>query len=217
VIRLLVVDDQALVRSGFALILGADPGIEVVGQAADGIEALAVVRRSRPDVVLMDVRMPRMDGIEATRHLMSGTQAAGVRVLVLTTFHDDEYVYDALRAGASGFLLKDTEPAELVAAVRTVAAGESLLAPAVTRRLIERYVVNAAHQRPGAALPALTERETAVLGAVARGLSNREIAEEMYVSYSTVKTHVSHLLAKLEARDRAQLVMLAYRSGTARS
>jgi DNA-binding NarL/FixJ family response regulator len=217
VIRLLVVDDQALVRSGFALILGADPGIEVVGQAADGIEALALARRSRPDVVLMDVRMPRMDGIEATRHLMSGTQAAGVRVLVLTTFHDDEYVYDALRAGASGFLLKDTEPAELVAAVRTVAAGESLLAPAVTRRLIERYVVNAADQRSGTPLPALTERETAVLGAVARGLSNREIAEEMYVSYSTVKTHVSHLLAKLEARDRAQLVMLAYRSGTARS
>jgi DNA-binding NarL/FixJ family response regulator len=215
VIRLLVVDDQALVRNGFALILGADPDIEVVGQAADGVEALALARKLKPDVAVMDVRMPRMDGIEATRHLMSGTQAATIRVLVLTTFHDDEYVFDALRAGASGFLLKDTEPAELVAAVKVVAAGEALLAPAVTRRLIERFVIGAAEQPFGPPLPALTERESDVLRAVARGLSNHEIAQEMFVSYSTVKTHVSHLLTKLEARDRAQLVMLAYRSGTA--
>lgn len=215
-IRVLVVDDQALVRSGFALILGADPGIEVVGQAADGVEALDLAGRLRPGVVLMDLRMPRMDGIEATRHLMSGTQTGDVRVLVLTTFDDDEYVYGALRAGASGFLLKDTESAELVAAVKTVAAGDALLDSAVTRRLIERFVVGTVDEHPGATLPALTERETDVLGAVARGLSNMEIAEEMFVSYSTVKTHVSHLLTKLGARDRAQLVMLAYQSGTAR-
>jgi DNA-binding NarL/FixJ family response regulator len=216
VIRLLVVDDQALVRSGFALILGAAPGIEVVGQAADGVEALSLARRLKPDVALMDVRMPRMDGIEATRHLMSGTETGDVRVLVLTTFDDEEYVYDALRAGASGFLLKDTEPAELVAAVEVVAAGEALLAPAVTRRLIERFVIADVDRGPRVTLPALTERETDVLGAVARGLSNVEIAEEMFVSYSTVKTHVSHLLTKLGARDRAQLVMLAYRSGMVR-
>jgi DNA-binding NarL/FixJ family response regulator len=215
VIRLLVVDDQALVRGGFALILGADPGIEVVGQAADGVEALALARLLKPNVVLMDVQMPRMDGIEATRHLVSSTQTGDVRVLVLTTFEDEEYVYGALRAGASGFLLKDTEPAALVTAVKVVAAGESLLAPTVTRRLIERFVATDAGLDPGTALPPLTEREVVVLGAVARGLSNLEIAEELFVSNSTVKTHVSHLLAKLGARDRAQLVMLAYRSGLA--
>ncbi len=220
-IRLLVADDQALVRSGFAMILGAAPGIEVVGQAADGVEALAMARSLRPDVVLMDVRMPRMDGIEATRHLVSGAQGAGVRVLVLTTFDDDEHVYDALRAGASGFLLKDAEPAVLVAAVRTVAAGQALLAPAVTRRLIERFLATTEGAttdgpQPAQTLPALTGRETDVLAAVARGLSNVEIAAEMYVSYSTVKTHVSHLLTKLGARDRAQLVVHAYRCGLAR-
>ena len=215
-IRVVVVDDQAAVRGGFALILGADAQIEVVGQAADGVEALALARRLKPDVALMDVRMPRMDGIEATRHLISGTQTGDVRVLVLTTFDDDEYVYDALQAGASGFLLKDTEPADLVAAVKVVAAGDALLAPGVTRRLIERLVATDGRRDARISLPALTARETDVLTAVARGLSNVEIAAEMFVSYSTVKTHVSHLLAKLSARDRAQLVMLAYRSGLAR-
>ena len=212
-IRVVVVDDQAAVRGGFALILGADAQIEVVGQAADGVEALALARRLKPDVALMDVRMPRMDGIEATRHLISGTQTGDVRVLVLTTFDDDEYVYDALQAGASGFLLKDTEPADLVAAVKVVAAGDALLAPGVTRRLIERLVATDGRRDARISLPALTARETDVLTAVARGLSNVEIAAEMFVSYSTIKTHVSHLLTKLSARDRAQLVMLAYRSG----
>ena len=215
-IRVIVVDDQAAVRGGFALILGADAQIEVVGQAADGVEALALARRLKPDVALMDVRMPRMDGIEATRHLISGTQTGAVRVLVLTTFDDDEHVYDALQAGASGFLLKDTEPADLVAAVKVVAAGDALLAPGVTRRLIERLVAIDGRQDPRISLPVLTARETDVLAAVARGLSNVEIATELFVSYSTVKTHVSHLLAKLSARDRAQLVMLAYRSGLVR-
>ena len=215
-IRVIVVDDQAAVRGGFALILGADAQIEVVGQAADGVEALALARRLKPDVALMDVRMPRMDGIEATRHLISGTQTGDVRVLVLTTFDDDEHVYDALQAGASGFLLKDTEPADLVAAVKVVAAGDALLAPGVTRRLIERLVAIDGRQDPRISLPVLTAREMDVLAAVARGLSNVEIATELFVSYSTVKTHVSHLLAKLSARDRAQLVMLAYRSGLVR-
>ena len=215
-IRLVVVDDQALVRSGFAMILGADPQIEVVGEAADGVEALALARRLTPDVALMDVRMPRMDGIEATRHLVSSPQTGDVRVLVLTTFDLDEYVYDALRAGASGFLLKDTEPADLVSAVKVVAAGEALLAPAVTRRLIERFVAADPRPDPTMSLPGLTERESDVLAAVARGLSNHEIAAELFLSYSTVKTHVSHLLAKLGVRDRAQLVMIAYRSGLVR-
>ena len=215
-IRLVVVDDQALVRSGFAMILGADPQIEVVGEAADGVEALALARRLTPDVALMDVRMPRMDGIEATRHLVSSPQTGDVRVLVLTTFDHDEYVYDALRAGASGFLLKDTEAADLVSAVKVVAAGEALLAPAVTRRLIERFVAADPRPDPTMSLPGLTERESDVLAAVARGLSNHEIAAELFLSYSTVKTHVSHLLAKLGVRDRAQLVMIAYRSGLVR-
>lgn len=215
-IRLLVVDDQALVRGGFALILGADPGIEVVGQAADGVEALALARQLKPDVALMDVQMPRMDGIEATRHLVSSQQTGDVRVLVLTTFEDEEYVYGALRAGASGFLLKDTEPADLVAAVKVIAAGEALLAPTVTRRLIEQFVVADASRQRRLSLPALTEREVEGLVAVARGLSNLEIAEELFVSHSTVKTHVSHLLAKLGAQDRAQLVMIAHQSGLAK-
>ncbi len=212
-IRVVIADDQALVRSGFALILGSEPTIEVVAEAADGAEALAAVRQHDPDVVLMDIRMPSIDGIEATRHLTSNPQTAHVKVLVLTTFDGDEYVYDALRAGASGFLLKDTTPDDLIRAVHVVADGESLLAPSVTRRLIERFVDTA----PGAVdvdvLPELTERERDVLVAVARGMSNVEIGEQLHVSYSTVKTHVSHLLAKLEVRDRAQLVVLAYRSG----
>jgi DNA-binding NarL/FixJ family response regulator len=216
-LRVLVADDQALVRTGFAMILESHDEIEVVGQAADGVRALAMARELRPHVVLMDIRMPEMDGIEATRHLTSAPATAGVRVVVLTTFDADEYVYEALRAGASGFLLKDIAPAELVNAVHIVAKGDALLAPSVTRRLIDRF----AHlDQPGDAsslpLTGLTQRESDVLNAVARGLSNVEIAAEMFVSYSTVKTHVSHLLAKLGARDRAQLVMLAYRSGAMR-
>ena len=211
-IRVVVVDDQALVRSGFSLILGAEPDIEVVAEAADGVQALAAVRRYRPDVVLMDVRMPVMDGIEATRHLTSGRDTAEVRVLVLTTFAADEYVVAALRAGASGFVLKDTGPAELAHAVRVVAAGDALLAPEVTRRMLDRFAQ--ADAAPEAIeLPALTQREHEVLIAVALGLSNLEIADRLVVSYSTVKTHVSHLLTKLEARDRAQLVRLAHRAG----
>ncbi len=209
-IRVVVADDQALVRSGFALILGAEPGIEVVAEVADGAQALAAARLHHPDVVLMDIRMPGMDGIEATRHITSSPITAGVRVLVLTTFAADDYVVAALRAGASGFVLKDTEPGDLVRAVTVVAAGEALLAPEVTRRMLDRF---ARGEKELLALPALTQREHEVLVAVALGLSNLEIADRLVVSYSTVKTHVSHLLTKLEARDRAQLVMLAHRAG----
>ena len=209
-IRVVVADDQALVRSGFALILGAEPGIEVVAEASDGADALAAARTHLPDVVLMDIRMPRMDGIEATRHITSSLITASVKVLVLTTFAADDYVVAALRAGASGFVLKDTEPAELVRAVTVVAAGEALLAPEVTRRMLDRF---ARGEREVIELPALTQREHEVLVAVALGLSNLEIADRLVVSYSTVKTHVSHLLTKLDARDRAQLVMLAHRAG----
>jgi DNA-binding NarL/FixJ family response regulator len=215
VIRVVVADDQELVRTGFALILGSDPRIEVVAQAADGAAAVAATQEHLPDVVLMDIRMPGMDGIEATRHITSAPGTAAVRVLVVTTFDGDEYVVDALRAGASGFLLKDTAPADLIAAVTVVAAGDALLSPAVTLRLIDRFVrvepAPSATTRP--ALPELTQREQEVLVAVAEGLSNAEIAQRLVVSYSTVKTHVSHLLTKLDARDRAQLVVLAHRAG----
>jgi DNA-binding NarL/FixJ family response regulator len=217
VIRVVIADDQALVRSGFSLILGSDPQIDVVGEAGDGVQALAAVREHHPDVVLMDIRMPGMDGIEATRHLTAGDGPP--RVLVLTTFDTDEYVYQALAAGASGFLLKDTTPAELIAAVHTVTRGDALLAPAITRRLIESYLhttapgANTATQTGTLALPDLTPRERDVLTAVARGRSNHEIADELFLSYSTVKTHISHLFTKLEARDRAQLVIRAYQAG----
>ncbi|HEV2798273.1 MAG TPA: response regulator transcription factor [Nocardioides sp.] len=209
-IRVVVADDQALVRSGFAMILAAESGIDVVAEASDGAEALAAARQHLPDVVLMDIRMPGMDGIEATRHLTSSPLTAGVHVLVLTTFAADDYVVAALRAGASGFVLKDTEPAELVRAVTVVAAGDALLAPEVTRRMLDRF---ARGEREVQQLPPLTQRENEVLIAVAEGLSNLEIADRLVVSYSTVKTHVSHLLTKLDARDRAQLVMLAHRAG----
>jgi DNA-binding NarL/FixJ family response regulator len=213
VIRVVVADDQALVRSGFSLILDSDPGIEVVAQAGDGAQALAAARVHLPDVVLMDIRMPGMDGIEATRHLTSSPRTAGIKVLVLTTFDADEYVVDALRAGASGFVLKDTTSEDLIRAVSVVASGEALLAPAVTRRMIERFVRAApAPEGAGSALPALTQREEQVLVAVAQGLSNVEIAEQLVLSYSSVKTHVSHLLTKLDARDRAQLVIRAHRA-----
>jgi DNA-binding NarL/FixJ family response regulator len=216
VITVVVADDQELVRTGFALILGSDPGLNVVAQAADGAQAVAAARQYRPDVVLMDIRMPVMDGIEATRRITSDPAMAGVRVLVVTTFDGDEYVVEALRAGASGFLLKDTPPDELIRGVTVVAAGDALLAPAVTLRLIDRFVrVEPAGTRPEGpiALPELTAREHDVLIAVADGFSNLEIADRLVVSYSTVKTHVSHLLTKLNARDRAQLVMLAHRAG----
>ncbi|MEO5711570.1 MAG: response regulator transcription factor [Nocardioidaceae bacterium] len=217
-ITVVVADDQELVRTGFALILGSDPGIEVVATASDGAAAVAAAREHRPDVVLMDIRMPGMDGIEATRHITSAPGTRGVRVLVVTTFDGDEYVVDALRAGASGFLLKDTAPDDLIRAVTVVAGGDALLAPAVTLRLIDRFVrVEPERPAPDAVvLAALTQREEEVLVAVADGLSNPEIADRLSVSYSTVKTHVSHLLTKLDARDRAQLVMLAHRSGLTR-
>ena len=211
-IRVVVADDQALVRSGFSLILGAEPGIDVVAEAADGTQALAAARLHTPDVVLMDIRMPGMDGIEDTRHITSSPATAGVGVLVLTTFAADEYVVAALRAGASGFVLKDTEPAALVHAVEVVAAGHALLAPEVTRRMLDRFA-EAGEPRERLELPPLTQREHEVLAAIALGLSNLEIADRLVVSYSTVKTHVSHLLTKLDARDRAQLVMLAHRAG----
>jgi DNA-binding NarL/FixJ family response regulator len=212
VIRVVVADDQALVRSGFAHILGSEPGIEVIVGVANGREALAVAREELPDVVLMDIQMPEMDGIEATRHITTSPQTAGVKVLVLTTFGADEYVVDALRAGASGYVLKDTEPADLIRAVTVVARGDALLAPAVTKQMIERFVQSDVASDV-LTLPPLTSREHEVLAAVALGLSNLEIADRLFVSYSTVKTHVSHLLTKLDARDRSQLVAIAHGAG----
>ena len=213
-IRVLVADDQTLVRAGFRVLVESAPDLEVVGEAGDGVEAVELARRELPDVVLMDIRMPVMDGLEATRQTVALDRAEGIRVLVLTTFDLDEYVYEALRAGASGFLLKDTPPADLLAAIRVVAAGDALLAPRVTRRLIAEF---ARRPEPSAvtpaALAALTDREREVLALVARGLSNAEIAELLVVSGATAKTHVSRVLAKLGARDRAQLVMLAYETG----
>ena len=212
-IRLLLVDDQPLVRAGLRMVFEPESDIEIVGEAADGDEAVRRVRELGPDVALMDVRMPRRDGIQATRAILGGALAEPPRVLVLTTFDEDEYVYEALRAGASGFLLKDAPPEALVAAVRGVVAGDALLAPAVTRRLVEGF----AHGRPPAAVPPgladLTEREREVFQLVARGLSNAEIAERLYLGESTVKTHVGHVLTKLELRDRVQAVVLAYETG----
>ena len=214
-IRVLVADDQELVRTGFRMILQTEDDIEVVGQAADGVEAVELTRRHVPDVVLMDVRMPNLDGIEATGRLV-GPQAApavACRVLMLTTFDMDEYVYAALRNGASGFLLKDTPAEDLVRAIRIVAAGEALLAPSVTRRLIEDLSRTAAPLTAPAALDTLTDREREVLGLVARGLSNGEIAAELVLGETTVKTHVGRVLMKLGLRDRVQAVVLAYESG----
>ncbi len=216
-IGVVIADDQALVRGGFRVLVETATDMEVLGEANNGTEAVALVREHHPDVVLMDVRMPGQDGIEATRGIKEHEETAEVKVLILTTFDLDEYVYAALRAGASGFLLKDTLPEKLLDAIRTVASGEALLAPTVTKRLIETF---AARVEPPLvspdALHSLTEREREVLREVARGLSNAEIAERLHVSSATAKTHVSRLLMKLAARDRAQLVVVAYETGLAR-
>ena len=239
-ISVAVADDQALVRVGFCGIVAATPGLAVVGEAANGAEAVKVARSARPDVLLMDVRMPVLDGIEATRQITSSPESAGVRVIILTTFDLDDYVFGALRAGASGFLLKDTLPEDLITAIRVVAAGEALLAPSVTRRLISEFARTPALGAPGSAAPGrpaagdgartsaapaagrankvtglLTERECEVLRLVAAGMSNGEIADHLCISPATAKTHVAHLLTKLDARDRVQLVIIAYQAGLA--
>jgi DNA-binding NarL/FixJ family response regulator/class 3 adenylate cyclase len=213
-VRIVIVDDQALVRAGFRMILEAEEDIEVVGEAADGREAVAEVQRLRPDIVLMDVRMPEVDGIEATRRLL-GSDGVSAKVVMLTTFDMDEYVYEALRAGASGFLLKDVPPEQLVDGIRAVASGDALLAPSVTRRVIEEFVRRPPEsvRTPPAALEELTTREVEVLKLMARGLSNAEIAADLVVSETTVKTHVAHVLMKLGLRDRVQAVVFAYESG----
>ncbi len=211
-ITVVIADDEALVRSGLGVLLRHEPGFEVVGQAADGLAVLAQVRQHRPDVVLMDIRMPGIDGIEATRRLAADPETAATRVLVLTTFDHDENVFAALRAGASGFLPKDTEPDRLLEAIRVVAGGDALLGPRATQRLVEEFR-RTVPARPASDLEGLTEREVEVLRAVAAGLSNAEIAERYQISYATAKTHVSRLLMKLGARDRAQLVIAAYEHG----
>jgi DNA-binding NarL/FixJ family response regulator len=215
VIRVLIVDDEALVRAGLRMILENAPDMTVVGEAVDGARAVAAVERLRPDVVLMDVRMPELNGVDATRRICAG---GGSQVLILTTFDLDEYVYAALRAGASGFLLKDTLAPDLLSAIRTVARGDAIVAPSVTRRLLARYVgVGAVPVTSGAELETLTEREREVLALMARGLSNGEIAGQLYVSEGTVKTHVSRVLAKLGLRDRVQAVVYAYECGLVRA
>lgn len=210
-IRVLVVDDEELVRTGFRLVLDREPGIEVVGEAGDGETAVALAGRLAPDVVLMDIRMPRLDGLEATRRI-----AAPTRVVILTTFDEDEYVYEALQAGASGFLLKYAPADDLVAAVKVVARGEAILAPTVTRRLVEDFARARRNPEAEARVSELTAREREVLGLVARGLSNAEIADELIVSAATVKTHVARVLEKLGVRDRVQAVAVAYESGLVR-
>jgi DNA-binding NarL/FixJ family response regulator len=217
VISVAVVDDQPLIRTGLRTLLEHAADMEIVGEADDGEKAVALARRHRPDVVLMDIRMPLVDGIEATRRITADPDLGRVRILVLTTFDLDDYVYAAIRAGASGFMLKDARPEDILSAVRVVAAGDALLAPSVTRRLIEELATRpAGAPSPPAELGALTEREREVLALVGRGLSNAEIAERLYVSPATAKTHVSHIMTKLYARDRAQLVVLAYESGLVR-
>jgi DNA-binding NarL/FixJ family response regulator len=214
-IKVLLVDDQALLRKGFRMVLDTEADIEVVGEAADGAEALLAVDELKPDVVLMDIRMPQLDGVEATRRM------PGTKVLILTTFDLDEYVYEALRAGASGFLLKDVPPEDLVAAIRVVAAGEAVVAPSITRRLLDRFATSlpatdSARAGPPEGLEALTEREREVLVLMGRGLSNSEIAASLFVSETTVKTHVGRVLMKLQLRDRVQAVVLAYERGLVR-
>jgi DNA-binding NarL/FixJ family response regulator len=213
-IRVAIADDQALVRMGLRVLIESEPDLELAGEAEDGHAAVELVRASRPNVILMDIRMPRLDGIAALRQISADPELAGTRVVVLTTFELDEYVYDALRAGAAGFLIKDSEPADLLRAVRLAAAGESLLSPSITRRVIESYVSRAPASRAGhPRLGELTEREHQVLGLVGEGLNNDEIAGRLVVSKATARTHVGRILTKLGARDRAQLVVIAYQSG----
>ena len=213
-IRVLLADDQTLVRSGFRVLLERAGDVEVVGEVSNGADAVEGARRERPDIVLMDIRMPVMDGLEATRRIASDRRLAGVRVIILTTFDADEYVFEALHAGASGFLLKDVEPDDLRAAVRVVASGEALLSPSVTRRLIAEFTAQPGRQRHAPEeLGELTEREREVMGLVAAGLSNDEIGRRLVISPATAKTHVSRILLKLGARDRAQLVVIAYETG----
>jgi DNA-binding NarL/FixJ family response regulator len=212
-IRVVLADDQALVRAGFRALLDLEPDIEVVGEASDGAHAVRLARQARPDVALMDIRMPGVDGLAATRQIASDPALSGVRIVVLTTFELDEYVAEALRVGAAGFLLKNTEPAELVRGVRVVAAGEGLLSPSVTRRVIEQFAVRAATPAPPPQLADLTDREREVVSLAGAGLSNSEIAARLAVSPATAKTHVSRAMVKLGARDRAQLVVFAYEAG----
>ena len=209
-IRVLVADDQSIVRAGFRMLLAGEEDIEVVAEASNGLEAVEKAARFDPTVVLMDIRMPELDGLEATRRILAADAAA--RVLILTTFDLDEYVYEALRAGASGFVLKDDPPEQLIAAIRTVAAGDALLSPAVTKRVIEQFTKIPRHE-PSPALAELTARELDVLRLIARGLSNAEIGQELFISETTVKTHVTHILQKLDLRDRVQAVVLAYQAG----
>jgi DNA-binding NarL/FixJ family response regulator len=213
--RVLVADDQALLRHGLQMMIDAQPDLQVVGQAADGAEAVELVARLSPDVVLMDIRMPRMDGVEATRRICGSAGSVGPKVIVLTTFDLDEYVVGALSAGASGFLLKDAPPADIISGIRVVTAGNALLAPSVTRRLLDRFATRPqiTNMAPPAGLDLLTDREREVMGLVVRGLSNAEICRELYLSEPTVKTHVGRILMKLGVRDRVQLVVLAYERG----
>ena len=214
-IRVLIADDQQLVRAGFRMILATQPGLDVVGEASTGDEAIALARTTQPDVILMDIRMPDTDGIEATRRILAHGGEAAPRVVILTTFDLDEYVYDALRAGASGFLLKDVPPEQLIAGIRLVRNGEALLAPSITRRLIEEFTssARAAKQAPPTALTTLSPRENEVFRLIARGHSNQQIARHLVVSETTVKTHVTRILTKLDLRDRVQVVVLAYEAG----
>lgn len=214
-IGVVIADDQALLRGGFKVLINSIADMEVVGEAADGAEAVALARSRRPAVVLMDVRMPNLDGIEATRRITADPELSGTRVLILTTFDHDEYVYEALRAGASGFVLKDTSPEELLAGIRVVAAGDALLSPSVTRRLLHEFARRITPRPQRHLLDLLTEREREVLAEVARGLSNAEIGDSLHMSLATAKTHVSRILTKLNARDRAQLVVIAYETGLA--
>jgi DNA-binding NarL/FixJ family response regulator len=209
-VRVLVADDQSMVRAGFRMLLSGEPDIEVVAEASNGLEAVDKAARFRPNVVLMDIRMPELDGLEATRRILAADDAA--RILILTTFDLDEYVYEALRAGASGFVLKDDPPEQLLAAVRTVAGGDALLSPAVTKRVIKQFT-RIPHPAPPRQLDDLTEREVDVFRLIARGRSNAEIGRELYISETTVKTHITHILQKLDLRDRVQAVVLAYETG----